>query len=55
MEINNIIDFMIDLKGIVRNIGKTNIITLSQLDELFVKHKINLRELEVLRDNGKCT
>jgi len=42
----NIINFMIELKEIVRNSGRTNVITLNKLDELFVKYNINLRELK---------
>lgn len=45
-EQNKFKSFLLELKGKIRNIGKTNIITLTDLDAMFVKHGINLRELK---------
>ena len=39
-------NFIIDVKGLLRNLGRTNIITPRELDELFVKWDINIKELE---------
>lgn len=39
-------DFIIAIKQLIRNEGKTNIITPQEIDELFVKHEINMKELE---------
>ena len=37
-------DFIIEIKSLLNSLGKTNIITRRQLDELFVKHEINLKD-----------
>lgn len=39
-------DFIIELKELKDNLGRTNIITHQKIDELFVKHEINIRDME---------
>ena len=39
-------DFIIELKDLIKNQGRTNIITPQRIDRLFVEHGINMRELE---------
>jgi len=38
--------FIIEVKGLIRNTGRTNIITPNSIDELFIKWGINMKELE---------
>jgi len=47
------IDCLIELKELLNNLGKTNIITRRQIDELFVKHEINLKKLQELKGDNK--
>ncbi len=39
-------NFIIDVKGLIRNMGRTSVITPREIDELFVKWDINMKELE---------
>jgi len=39
-------DFIIELKQRIRNTGRSSVMTISELDELFIKHQINVKELE---------
>jgi len=45
----NPIDCLIELKELVNNLGRTNIITRRQIEELFIKHEINLKKLYELK------
>jgi len=49
MMMRNLVGFAIELKNLVRNSGRTNIITINKMEELFNKYEINLRELEEMR------
>lgn len=42
----NIKQFIMELKNIIRDRGRTNMIDKSEIDMLFVKHNINVKELE---------
>lgn len=39
-------DFIIEIKRLINNLGRTNFITPSQIDELFIKYNINMKELK---------
>lgn len=43
---NNIINFIIELKQHLRNLGRTNFVSRNYLEELYIKHNINVKELE---------
>lgn len=49
-DINNMKKFLIELKQKIRNSGRTNVISVNEIDLLFVKHNINIRNLK--EDNG---
>lgn len=40
------IECLIEIKKLIRNEGRTNFISPRELDELFVKYDVSLRELE---------
>lgn len=46
MKNKNLKQFVIELKNLIRNNGRTNVISISEIDELFVKHNINVGDLE---------
>ena len=49
MKPQNLKKFAIEIKNLIRNLGRTNVIPIAEIDELFVKFNINVRDLE----NGK--
>lgn len=46
MKKSDMANCLIELKSLIRNVGRTNIITPREIDEIFVKHNINLKKLE---------
>ena len=46
MKMEKHIEFIIELKRYLRNLGKTSFISKTYLDLLFVKYNINVKELE---------
>lgn len=52
VKITNLIDFLIELKRKVGNSGRTNIITVREIEELFVRYEINLGELNKLKNDS---
>jgi hypothetical protein len=41
---NELLGFALEIKKLVRNLGRTNTITSQQLEEMFVRYNINLSE-----------
>lgn len=48
LKMNNLVNFIIELKKLVRESGKS-FIPVSKIDELLVRFNINLKEVEKLR------
>jgi len=49
-KIENMKKFILELKNKIRDSGRTNVIPIRELDYLFIKYKINIRELG--KENG---
>jgi len=47
----NIIDFVLDLKKEIRELGRTNVLQVSKIEKLLIKHNINKIELEKLKND----
>ena len=45
----NLVGFAIELKKKMGESGRTNIIPIRTLDEMFVRYELNLKEMEKLR------
>ncbi len=45
------IEFIIELKQYIRNLGRTEFVSKTYLDMLFVKYDINVKELEEKYNN----
>ena len=41
---------LLEIKKLIRNTGRSNLIQISEIDEIFVKYGINMKELE--ENNG---